>query len=498
MSNIQLSHLHFTYEGSYDPVFQDLSLQFDTDWKLGLIGRNGRGKTTLLKLLLGQYAYEGQINAATAFSYFPFPVSDGCVHCRQLAQMLCPGLEDWELARELSKLELSDTILERAYCTLSPGEQTKLLLALLFLQETEFLLIDEPTNHLDLHGRELVARYLRSKQGFLLVSHDRSFLDGCVDHILALNREGCEVQRGNFSSWYQNKTDRDARELAQNAKLNQEIVRLQEAAKRSARWSDQLEKTKYDTKNSGLRPDRGYIGHKSAKMMQRSVSIENRRQNAIEEKAGLLKNIEQTPPLKLAQLSYHAKRLLTLSDLAVCYGGLPVSEPVSFTLEQGDRLALCGTNGSGKSSVLKLIAGEQLHHSGHFNRGSQLKVSYVQQETAHLRGTLSDYAASEGIDETLFKTILRKLDFARVQFEKDMAHFSEGQKKKVLLARSLSERSHLLLWDEPLNFIDLYSRIQIEELLLHAAPTIVFVEHDKRFAEQVANKSVTLTPRDRT
>lgn len=492
MSLIQLSHLHFTYEGSYDPVFQDLSLQFDTAWKLGLIGRNGRGKTTLLNLLQGRYEYSGQISAATAFSYFPFSVPDGSLPCEQLVKTLCPHIPQWELARELARLELSDEVLPRSFHTLSPGEQTKLLLALLFLQQTDYLLIDEPTNHLDLHGRELVARYLRGKQGFLLVSHDRSFLDGCVDHILALNREGCDVQRGNFSSWYQNKMEQDARELAHNAKLSQEVDRLKEAAQRSAKWSDQMEKTKHGTRNAGLRPDRGFIGHKAAKMMQRSMSIETRRQTAIEEKSGLLKNIERTPPLKLAQLSYHTKRLLSLSELAVCYDGKAVSVPISFEVEQGDRLAIRGANGSGKSSMLKLLAGEALTHTGHLARGSQLKVSYVRQDTSLLRGTLTDFAAKEGIDETLFKTILRKLDFSRAQFDKAMEHFSEGQKKKVLLAKSLSERSHLLLWDEPLNYIDLYSRMQIEELLRAAMPTIVFVEHDKHFTTQVASKFVDL------
>ena len=114
------------------------------------------------------------------------------------------------------------------------------------------------------------------------------------------------------------------------------------------------------------------------------------------------------------------------------------------------------------------------------------------QDASGLRGSLRDYAARCGIDETLFKTILRKLGFERVQFEKDMSDYSAGQKKKVLLARSLCEPSHLLVWDEPLNYVDVLSRIQLEELLLEFQPTIVFVEHDRVFCDRVATKAVTL------
>lgn len=114
---------------------------------------------------------------------------------------------------------MTDDALYRPFSTLSGGEQAKILLALLFAREGRYLLIDEPTNHLDETGRALVSRYLAKKSGFLLVSHDRAFLDGCVDHILSINRSGIEVQKGNFSSWYENRQRQDAFELAQNAQL---------------------------------------------------------------------------------------------------------------------------------------------------------------------------------------------------------------------------------------------------------------------------------------
>jgi lincosamide and streptogramin A transport system ATP-binding/permease protein len=121
-----------------------------------------------------------------------------------------------------------------------------------------------------------------------------------------------------------------------------------------------------------------------------------------------------------------------------------------------------------------------------------LKISYVPQRTNFLQGDLSAFARENAIDETLFKTILRKLDFSREQFEKDMASFSDGQKKKVLLAKSLSEEAHLFIWDEPLNFIDIISRLQIEEVLLKYRPTMIFVEHDRVFREMLVTKTIVL------
>ena len=176
----------------------------------------------------------------------------------------------------------------------------------------------------------------------------------------------------------------------------------------------------------------------------------------------------------------------------MCYGDVPVCSGVTFSVEQGDRIALRGANGTGKTSLLRLLCGEDVPHTGTVECGSRLQISHVQQDPSGLRGDLSAYAAQHGLDESLFKAILRKLDFARVQFEKDMADFSAGQKKKVLLARSLCEPSHLLVWDEPLNYVDVLSRIQLEELLLEFQPTIVFVEHDRVFCDRVATKAVTL------
>lgn len=491
MSQIQISDLSFCYEGSDHPVFSHISLTLDDQWKLGLIGRNGRGKTTLLRLLLGTLHGTGRIHAGTNFCYFPAPAGQPERTARAVLTGLGGGCEEWRLVRELSLLGVDEAALDRPFCTLSPGEQAKAQLAALFTREHAFPLIDEPTNHLDQAGRRLLSAYLRKKRGFLLVSHDRALLDGCIDHVLSINKADIELQKGNFTTWKQARDRQDEFERNQNERLRREIGRLNEAARRASSWSDKAESAKYGSRNSGLRPDRGFIGHKSAKMMKRAKNAERRLESAAKEKALLLKNVERVDGLKLSPLHHHAARLLTLSDAAPCYSGKAVCAPVSLEITPGERIALAGGNGAGKSSLLRLLAGEKQDYTGTLTRASGLVVSYVPQCTDGLAGGLRTFA--EGVDYSLFLTVLRKLGLDRMQFEKDMAGFSAGQKKKVLLARSLCEQAHLYLWDEPLNYMDLDSRMQIEQLLAEFQPTIVFVEHDAAFADAIATRTLALT-----
>ena len=488
MSLIQVSDLTFAYEGSYDNIFDHVSFQLDTNWRLGFTGRNGRGKTTFLNLLLGKYPYQGSISASVDFSYFPYPVADESQLAMAVVEDIYPEYQYWQLAREMNLLELDEEVLWQPYGTLSNGERAKLQLAVLFLKENNFLLIDEPTNHLDIRGRELVSRYLNSKKGFILVSHDRAFLDGCVDHILSINKANIEVCRGNFSTWWENKARRDAFEQAENEKLKKEISRLEETARQKADWSNRAEATKIGQHVY----DRGYVGHKAEKMMTRSKAIEARQQAAIEEKSKLLKNIERSDSLKIFQTPFHTKRLALFQEITIQYGAAPVCENISFAIEAGDRIALRGPNGSGKSSLIKLLCGEDIPHSGTVRIGSGLTISLVTQDTSHLKGRLSDLARNSGIDESLFLAMLAKLDVSKSQMEKDMSSLSAGQKKKVLIARSICEKAHLHIWDEPMNYIDVISRMQIEELLLEYTPTILFVEHDKTFCDNVATKCIDL------
>lgn len=224
----------------------------------------------------------------------------------------------------------------------------------------------------------------------------------------------------------------------------------------------------------------------------RRKNLEHRQERTIEEKERLLKNIESEESLKIITLSHHKKRLVTMEDVQISYGGKQIFRDLNFAVDQGDRVVLGGRNGCGKSSVIKLLLGDNITHTGKVETASGLVISYISQDTGWLKGNLKDFAEENDLPESLFMAILRKLDFKREQFDKQIESYSEGQKKKVLIAKSLSEQAHLYIWDEPLNFIDLFSRMQIEELILKYRPTLLMVEHDKAFVENVSTRVVQI------
>lgn len=167
MAQISVSDLTFAYEGSYDNIFENVSFTIDSDWKIGLIGRNGTGKSTFLKLLLGEYSYQGSIKSTDCFEYFPFRIKKKNEDTINVVEEISPDYELWKVIRELEQLKIEADVLYRKFDSLSYGERMKVMLAVLFAKENYFLLIDEPTNHLDIETREVVKDYLRSKKGFI-------------------------------------------------------------------------------------------------------------------------------------------------------------------------------------------------------------------------------------------------------------------------------------------------------------------------------------------
>lgn len=516
MAQISVSNLTFSYEGSYDNIFENVSFSIDTDWKLGFIGRNGKGKTTFLNLLLGKYEYKGTISTTTVFDCFPYYITKEQMElcAAEFIEELKSQCEIWRVICELEQLHEDAEILYRPFKTLSPGERTKVLLGVLFSGENDFLLIDEPTNHLDQETRKNVKQYLSAKKGFILVSHDRDLLDACVDHVLVLNRQTIEVQSGNFSSWWENKQRRDSFVKAENEKHLKEIGKLKQASERSAAWADKNEGTKigFDPVKEHDRniATRAYIGAKTKKMQSRVKQMEKRINREVEEKEGLLVDLEQPVDLKLMPLSHHKETLVNVRDYSVTYKGAeePAFSNLTFSIKRGERIALHGENGCGKSTLIKMIlqkAGFMEEFPGRFPDGklvltesgvcetaSGIIISYVSQDISMLKGGISGFCAENNLNESLFCAILRQLDMERVQFSKNMEDYSAGQKKKVLLSASLLTSAHLYIWDEPLNFIDVFSRMQIEKLLLKYQPTMLFVEHDVRFREKVATRVVEL------
>ena len=492
MSLISINNLTFGYDGSYNNIFENVSFNIDTDWKLGLIGRNGKGKTTFLNLLQNKYEYKGTISKNVDVDYFPFEVKDKEKLAIEIVNDIAPNVQDWEIIKELNLLNTDAEILYRKFNLLSGGEQVKILLISLFLKGNNFLLIDEPTNHLDIETRNNLINYLERKKGFIVVSHDRNFLDKIVDHIISINNTNIEIQKGNFSSWKANKDKQDNFEMVQNEKLSKDINKLEVASRNTAKWSNEVERSKYKTNNSEKTIDRGYLGHKSAKMMKKSKVMEQRIQKAIDEKTNLLRNIDRNDTLKIIPLASNKTPLIVVNKVQIKYNNESIFKPISFEVNNGDRIAIIGKNGVGKSSVLKLILGQNMQYDGEINIANNIKISYVSQSTEYLKGSLKDFVYNNEIDESIFKAMLVKMGLSQSDFDTNIQDMSEGQKKKVLIAKSISEQANIYIWDEPLNYIDILTREQIEDAILKYKPTLIFVEHDETFIEKVATKIIKL------
>ncbi len=549
MATLSFQHVHFIFDTPYVPIFEDLSLSLETHWKTALIGNNGRGKTTLLRLLLGELQpTAGTVSVPVEVAYFPkVPLNpqqptlqvirDGIAPFNRWEQQMESLLQksdesslaaygdlqeryqDWQgyeidslIEKEMARLEL-DPLLHREFASLSGGEQTLSMLVAMFLKKDHFLLIDEPTNHLDFSARERLAQYLAEKSGFLLVSHDRMCLDACSDHVISLEKTGVYLTHGNYSTWkFQRDRERET-EQKRNEHLKREIRKLEKAAQARRTWSNRKEKEKQGA------ADKGFVGHRAAKSMKRALNIERRVQAGIEEKKGLLRNVEKERTLKLNAASKAPELLLSVENLNVSFDERALFDHLSFTIHPGDRIALLGPNGSGKTTLFNAIwqnviarnqekaAGQSettvphqiggddppiVDYQGTIHMPGYLQCLRTYQTPLWQTGWLRDHLRNEQLDETRFRQILGALGVQGNIVDRPLDSWSHGQLKKADLCRSLVSPAHLLLWDEPLNYIDLMARERLEALILEYQPTLLFIEHDQYFVENVATEVLSL------
>jgi lincosamide and streptogramin A transport system ATP-binding/permease protein len=521
MSRIILSDLTFSYKEYYQPIFSNVNISFDTDWKLGLIGRNGRGKTTLLRLLHGELEPDrGTIGKEAATELFPYAVKtqyrkaldvlkenigslksmedrmeailETCdkAELEEYQKILSEYMEldgygmESRIKKELHLMQLPERLLEQDYELLSGGERTKLQIIALFLRRNAFILLDEPTNHLDLEGKQVLAGYLQSKKGFLVVSHDRKFLDEVVDHILSINKSNIALEKGNYSSWRRNKEMTEEFEQRTKEKLEREVEALEKVSVRSRGWAAIAEKEKnpFATHNRGN-------SSRAAKFMRQAKTAEQNIRENIDEKKKLLNNYEITPELILKQQEARASCLVSAFDLSFGYTEEPLFEKVSFQINKGDRIWIRGRNGAGKSTLLKII-GRQIP-CGRVQHADGIVMETAYQEPLWTSGHINDLITDPEI-KNRFLDICHRLDIKYDVLKRPLETFSSGEQKKIDIARAFAFPCQLLLLDEPLNFMDINFREQLEKAILAYKPTIVFVEHDEQFGDHVATGIITL------
>ncbi len=524
MSAITITTLDFSYTSYFHPVFKNVTATIDTDWKLGLIGRNGRGKTTLLKLIHGSLVPDkGRIDKTVHTEIFPYDY-----HCAykntldvikeniggfktlevQMTDLLSKTDEasalayahlhetydalggyqvETDILKEMALMGLEASLLDRDFETLSGGEQTKLLILALFLKPNHFILMDEPTNHLDIDGKKILATYLSKKKGFIVITHDRAFLDTTVDHIIAINKANIAIEKGTYSSWQRNKSMHEAFEQRTKANLEKKVDQLETTAEYKRKWSGTIEGSKnpYKTHNRGT-------GARSAKLMKGAKMLEKRIEKNLNAQRKLLMNYESVEAIEIDQMDSEVEKMLTLDGIRFGYGGKTLFRNFHMGINKGDAIWIRGQNGSGKTSLLKIITGEITSFEGTRIFSEGISITESRQLPIWQSGFLKDHLMMTDLNQDRFMDLVQRFDLSETLFERPIETFSSGEQKKVDLARALSMDNHLLVLDEPLNYMDIQFREQLEKAIKDYTPTIVFVEHDAWFGESVANKVIDL------
>ena len=423
MPSLCLEAVRFHYEDPYCPVFDDATLELDTAWRTGLIGRNGLGKSTLIGLIAGELVpYAGRVRCPLPTTRFPAQIADPRADTLAVVRECVAPFAAWrsemdalveagdpasldrygaialELERhdgyrvderieqEWSRMGLAPDRLGAAFDSLSGGEQTHALMVALFLGPPRFALIDEPTNHLDAAGRARLGDYLADKSGFLLVSHDRAFLDRCVDHVVAL--EGVARQPGalrvmetDYSGYREQRRRERGFADRERERLEREVRDLDAAARKRRGWSDRREKQK----NTG-HADRGYEGRRAAKLMKRALHVEQRAHDKLDEKRALLHRPEKSRVLKLESKAGDRATLIVADRLSVRAGARTLVADFSLRVRRGDRIAFVGANGCGKTWLLDVLARDRAPSGGSVSHPRPVSIARSHQHPRFASG----------------------------------------------------------------------------------------------------------------
>ena len=509
MTEISVSGLVKSFEIGNN-ILDGITFQVETGERVGLLGRNGAGKSTLFKILTGELDYdEGDVVIAKGrrlglISQIPvypvgFTVEDVLNTAFSRHQKLAEEME--RLAAAMAEGDSSELTLKRygelsakfegiggydtetavnkvanglsippemraqLFNSLSGGEKTRVNLGRLILEDTDILLLDEPTNHLDLHAVEWLEEYVHRFKGTVVtISHDRYFLDRTITRVIEISDGKAEFYSGNYSFYAIEKEKRYLERMRRYEKEQAEIQRLTETAKRMHEHNTEL-------------------------LHKRAFSIEKRiariQQTQRPDKA-------RTMTSRFGEMEFLGDEVMEIKSLGKCFGDRVLFHDVDLRMEGGERIALLGDNGVGKSTMLKILMGEEQPDEGRVKYGPTVRCAYLPQ-IIHFddpRRNLVDTMlyAKRGMTTQAARDRLGAFNFRGEDVFKSVSVLSGGEQSRLRLCMLMDEEINFLILDEPTNHLDIDSREWIEEAVEAFDGTLLFVSHDRYFINRFATR----------
>jgi len=511
MIDISVSNLVKEFEVG-NKILDGFTFQVDTGERVGLLGPNGCGKTTLLRILTGVIDYdEGDVVIAPGkrmglISQIPvypagFTVEDvldtafAPLHemereMEELSQRMAQGENDAALLSRYDKLSvafqsgggyetetnknkvcnglsISGEMRSRFFDQLSGGEKTRVNLGRLILEDTDILLLDEPTNHLDLRATEWLEEYLEKFKGTVLtVSHDRYFLDKVVNRVIEIQEGKAEFYSGNYSFYVVEKERRYEERLKQYEKEQAKIEQLEKSAEQLRIWA-----------YSGM--DKTF---KRAKSMEKRIE----RMRTIDKPKK-----ERKMEVRFGEREFRGDEVLTVKEVKKSFGERVLFDHVNLEVEGGERIALLGDNGTGKSTFIKILLGEELPDSGKLRMGPTVKTGYLPQiiHFAHPERSLVDTMIYDlDCTASTARNRLASFKFRGEDVFKPVSALSGGEQSRLRLCMLMDAKINLLILDEPTNHLDIQSREWIEEAVEEYEGNLLFVSHDRYFIDRFATR----------
>ena len=499
-----------------ETVLNGLTFQVSEGERVGILGKNGSGKTTLFKILTGEYfpdegtvmiAPGKRIGLISQIPVYPesYTVEDVLdtaferVHAieaelRELTDRMAAGETSDDLLRRYDRLSagfessggydlevrvnkvcnglgISPEMRSRPFAALSGGEKTRINLGRLILEDTDILLLDEPTNHLDLHAVEWLEDYVSTFKGTVLtISHDRYFLDKCVDRIVALSEGKAEFYSGNYSFYVVERERRYQERLKQYEKEQAKIDQLTKAADQMRLWA--------------------FMGND--KLYKRAFSMEKR---IAKMRTTDKPRQEQAMKATFRSTEFKGDLLFAIEGLSKGFGGRTLFSSLELEVLGGERIALLGDNGTGKSTLLKILLKEERPDEGGIRFGPTVKIGYLPQivQFEHPERSLvdtliyeKDCSAQEARDQLAY------FRFRGEDVFKPVSALSGGERSRLKLCMLMMDSINLLVLDEPTNHLDVSSREWIEEAVEEFDGALLFVSHDRYFIDRFASRIWTL------